>query len=68
MPFQKSFRAILILVLSALFAHPSFAQEATGRAGAGRLVEFKLWECCSNRLCTILVPLLQPFLLRGHFT
>jgi S-formylglutathione hydrolase len=42
MPFQKSFRVVLLLVLSALIAPSSFAQEATGRVGSGQLVEFKL--------------------------
>jgi S-formylglutathione hydrolase FrmB len=43
MPFQRPFRAVLVLVLAALFAHPSFAQgEAAARAGEGRLVEVRL--------------------------
>ena len=42
MPVQRPLRAILFLVLSAFFTQLSFAQEATGRLGAGRLVEFKL--------------------------
>lgn len=42
MLFQKSSRVALVLILSILSGLTAFAQEAPGRAGEGRLVEFKL--------------------------
>lgn len=39
---NKLFIAVFFIALASLFAHPTFAQPATTRAGAGQLIEFKL--------------------------